>query len=120
MFEKMSSRKYDVGAKSSVQGYKQLKEKPDAEQNKESGDIRVRFQPAKLPACERELKKSLSSKGKYQQHKADANVIEGEGQVLAPPSSRTWQLWPSGYGFRDKDTKGGAVVESFSVAKESH
>jgi hypothetical protein len=35
------------------------KKKPDAKQNKGSGDLRVRSHPAKLLICKKELKKNL-------------------------------------------------------------
>jgi hypothetical protein len=41
---------------------KTMKEKPDAKWNKVSSDLRARPHPAELPACEKESKKSLSSK----------------------------------------------------------
>ena len=51
-------------------------EKPDAKWNKGSGDLRARPHPAKLPTCEKELKKSLSNKENHQNQKADENVFE--------------------------------------------
>ena len=38
-----------------------MKEKPDNKWNKGSGDLRARPHPAKFPACDKELKKGLSS-----------------------------------------------------------
>lgn len=38
------------------------KEKPDAKRSKGSGDLRARICTTKLPANEKELKESLSSK----------------------------------------------------------
>jgi hypothetical protein len=38
---------------------KQIKKKSSDKWNKESGDLRARSHPAKLPTCEKELKKSL-------------------------------------------------------------
>lgn len=46
-------------------------------------------------------------------------VMERGGQVAAPPSSRTGQLWSHSAGFRIKDRRKG-IVQSPSVAKESH
>ena len=40
-------------------GKKQVKENPDVKWNKGSGALRTRSHPAKLPTCERELKKSV-------------------------------------------------------------
>lgn len=50
---------------------KKFKEKPNAKCNKESGDLRARPHSAKLPTCEKELMKSLSSEGNHQQLEAD-------------------------------------------------
>ena len=54
---KRAPKKYN-GLKSSDQGNKKFNEKPDAKWNKGSGDLRARPHPAKLPTCEKELKKS--------------------------------------------------------------
>lgn len=63
--------------------------------------------PAKLPAGEKELKESLNREEKHQLQKADAIVIEGGLQVLAPASRKTWLLWSHESGFRVKDTEKG-------------
>lgn len=63
-----------------------------------------RPQPVKLPIYEKELKVNFSSEGNHLQQKDDEDVIEGRGQVLAPASSRTWQLQPHSSGFIVKDT----------------
>lgn len=47
-----------------------------------SGVFRTRPGPIRLPVCEKELNKCLSSKGNYLQLKAYANVIPGGAQVL--------------------------------------
>jgi hypothetical protein len=63
---------------------------------KGSGDLREKPHPDKLPTCEKVLKKCLSSKGNHENKKPidpTVIVIEGEGQVPAPSSSRTWHLW---------------------------
>jgi hypothetical protein len=54
----------------------------------------ARLHTAKLPACEKELKKSLSCEGKHQEQNVDSDVIElggkwGGGDGPAPESSRT-------------------------------
>lgn len=49
--------------------FKEIKEKPNAKWNKESSDLRARPHSAKLPTCEKELKKGLSSEGNHQQQK---------------------------------------------------
>ena len=38
--------------------YKQINEDPDAKWNKGSGDFSARPHPARLPSCEKELKKT--------------------------------------------------------------
>lgn len=43
---------------------KSLKEKPNSKWNKESGDLRARRYPVKLPTYEKKVKKSLSSERK--------------------------------------------------------
>ena len=50
--EKGDARKQD-GAKSCVQGDKQMKENPDVEWKKGSGDLRARSCPAKLQLAKR-------------------------------------------------------------------
>jgi hypothetical protein len=57
--EKRHTRKYNI-VKSCVQGEKQIKEIHNVKWIKGSGDLRARSHPAKLPTCERGLKKSLS------------------------------------------------------------
>ena len=42
-------------------------EKPVAKWNKESGDLRTRPYPTKLPTFEKELRKSLSTEGNHDQ-----------------------------------------------------
>lgn len=56
--------------------------------------------PAKLPSVK-------SNQRKYQQPKADANIIERGGQVLAPSGSKIWWLWPCGFGFRVNNSRKG-------------
>ena len=82
-----------------------FKGQPGAKWNKESGDLTPRPHLALLPTCEKELKKSLNSEGNHQQQKAEAYIIEGEGQVLAPSSNRCWQSQPRGSDFRVKETR---------------
>ena len=48
--EKGGTRKWN-GAKSCIQGDKQIKEKPDIKWNKGCGDLRARSHPSKLPTC---------------------------------------------------------------------
>lgn len=55
--EKWGTRKWN-GAKSCVQGDKQIKEKLDVRWNKGYGDLWAKPHSAKLPTCEKELKKS--------------------------------------------------------------
>lgn len=43
-----------------------------------------KIHPAKLPTCEKELKKSLSSKGNHQNHKAYTDVIEQGASACQP------------------------------------
>jgi hypothetical protein len=58
--EKRSTRNCN-GTMSSAQGDKKFKEEPDAKRNKGSGDIvRSRALSANLPACGKELMKSLT------------------------------------------------------------
>lgn len=71
---KRSSRKCAVGAKPCAQGDKKLKDKPDANWNKGSGDLKARPHPVKLPACEKELEESMNNKGSHQQQKDYANA----------------------------------------------
>jgi hypothetical protein len=66
-----------------------------------SGDL-TKPHSAKLPICEKELKKSLSSEGDYQHKEAGAQATKQGGQVPA-----TWQLFPCGSGFRVKNAKMG-------------
>ena len=54
--EKWSPRKRN-GPKFRAQRHKRFKEKPNAKWNKGDGDLRARPHPAKLPTCEKELKK---------------------------------------------------------------
>ena len=54
--KKRGTRKCFVGAKSCAQGDKKFKEKPEAKGHKGSGDPRAGHHPARLPACEKELK----------------------------------------------------------------
>ena len=49
----------------------------------------ARFYPAKLTACEKELKKSLCSEGKHEEQNVDADVIEPGEHVPALESRRT-------------------------------
>lgn len=42
----------------SLSKYKRINEDPDAKWNKESGNFRARPHPARLPTCEKELKKT--------------------------------------------------------------
>lgn len=74
--------------------------------NRLKKNLRARPCPAKLPAWEKELKKSSSSEENRQLQKADANVTT-KGASLAPSSSRAWQLQSPALGFRVKDTRKG-------------
>ena len=47
------------GAKSCVQGDKQIKDNSDIKWNRGSGDLRARPRPAKPPNCEKKLKNTL-------------------------------------------------------------
>lgn len=58
---------------------KKLKEHPDSEWNKGSGTLPVKWHPARLPICEKELKETLHSKGYHQQVKDYANVFTETG-----------------------------------------
>lgn len=83
-----------------------FKEKSAVKWDKGNSGLRVRSHPAKLPTCEEELKKSLSSEGNHQHQKAGENLIEQEAKVQLPSSSRTWQLQPHHSGFVKKTRKG--------------
>jgi hypothetical protein len=48
---------------------------------------------------------SLGSKENHWKQKDDKDVIDQEGHVSAPASSRTWQLQPCSSGFRIKDRR---------------
>lgn len=65
-----------VRDKSSAQKKKKFKVKPNAKYYKRVSNLRASSPPAKLPACEKELKNSLSSEENHNQQRTDANVIE--------------------------------------------
>ena len=71
-------RRCKARAKSSAPGDKHVFLKPDTKWNKGRRNLGARSHPAKLPACEIGLKKSLRVEGNHQQEQADA-----------PGSSRT-------------------------------
>ena len=50
--------------------------RPDAKWDIGNDDLKARPHSAKLPTCENELKKCLSSKGNHHQQKANADVFE--------------------------------------------
>lgn len=86
-----SLRRLNAGANSYASLNEKFKE-TDLKQKKRGGTLRARPHQAKLPTCERELKKSLCSKGNWQ-IKDYANVSLGGGQVPALGGNRTWQLF---------------------------
>lgn len=53
------------------------------------------------------MEESLSSEGSHRQQKAVASVTEGKA---AAASSRTWQIWPYGAGFKVEDTRKGFLT----------
>ena len=75
--EEKNTWKSNAGAKSSAQGDKKLKEKPDTIQNKENGAPGAWLNPAKLPICEEELRENFRLKGNLQQRKVYANASQG-------------------------------------------
>lgn len=59
---------------------------------------------ANLPNCKKELKKILSSEGKYQQWNIGASVIEGGFQVQSQQAAEIGRIG-LGSGFKLKNTK---------------
>lgn len=68
--DRMSRRKADW-----TQSVTRIKGKRDARWNEGSGDLLERLHPAKLPSCEKKVKKGLPNEGNGQNQKADADII---------------------------------------------
>lgn len=81
---KLEDKRKCNGTKHSAQRHEKFKEYSYVEWKKGSGDLRVKQHLVKLPTCDIELKKSLSSEETHQPQKTDANIMKRVDQI---PSS---------------------------------
>lgn len=106
MRRKKNTRKCNR-VKSSAQGDKKFKEKPDVKWNKEGGDLGERPHPDKLPAGETVVKQHWGNAYTMEETIKNSCRYLNEREVPTPSSSRAWQFETQGSDFRVKDTRKG-------------